>query len=717
MARRRTSSPKFWEKYKNVYAKTADTWTTRYYTRKSDPQFNLLGLDTASDDFHKKDGSSPYLSNVRYMGEREPNQRAQVMSRKGAEFMSTLGEDVFERPSSLGKSYIEVYEGKAIEWELLHNKLLTGISIYLQNLDGTNGYVKITIRDYASRNELANAIIDCSTISKLNEYSLHTIRFINTVRSTRVRVRAEIVDDLTEDELESPRNQRRAIRIRSNDDDNHEYSLYEIPNNDEALKEIPYSWTLSPNVPLTGVMVNDWRPMPRNHPFTAQKKRWMAFPVATSGAVVLYKTDLETGDTTELSTMVDSRAQAVRFVQAEGYLYYVDGYSPLRRVNLTTWAVQDVVPLVSEITLPNVTPASLTAKAGASLIWFLNNRIYLSGFADDPNLVSQSLIDDVKPRFEQYDASGKFYSPDQSPEASAASPITALCDINNYLVIFRVDGISMYDRGGSTILEDTTQVTPEGSKLGVLNQEAVTQSKGNIYFFNPIEGVCRFGGTTYKVISDDVSNLIDRIPNKEKVFMFYFNGRLRLYCSFTEGDNDRCLYYYQQLEGRLPWYQDTKTPVSSAFGDDKTGKIYGIHSETTTTMRIDEAFKDFDSYIEMEYHTNYRVPPTSVPEGDTIIRRLYVHEIADSSHSIFIGLDIDHRDDPTVWRKFASAIDRPTDNPDAVFQHTAEDGVKPHAIHCLIRATMYQVRLKRYCYKDSAEILGISTQYGDRAPI
>lgn len=716
MARRKTGNPRHWERMPNTYARTTDVWTTRYYQRKVDPLFNLLGLNPASDDFHKKEGGSPFLKNVRFMGEREPEQRAQVMSRKGARFMGTIGEDRFPRAMSLGTSYLEVYEGKAIEFVMLHNKLLTGLSMRFQNHDDAKGYIKITVRRFSDREELGNAVIDPEAIGREN-YTHHIVRLIQAVQDTQVRVRIELVDDLSADELETPRRQRRKVRILAVNEGNHERALYEVPNNNDALREIPYSWEQEPNIPLTGVMVNDWQPIPRNHPFTAQGKKFDAFPVRQSGMVVLYKRDLETGDISELSSQLHVDTQAVRFAQAEGFLYYVDGFSPLKRVNLTTWAVEDAIPQAGDITLPGVNPETLKAKEGASLIWKLNNRLYLSGFKDSPNLVIQSLIDDTKPRFDQFDASGRFFSPDESPESSAASPITAFADINDYLVVFRVDGISLYDRGGSTIYEDTRQITPEGSKIGVLNQEAVAQGKGNIYFYNQVEGVCRFGGNIYRVISGDIDPLIRRIKHKDKVFLMYNNQRLRMYHSYESEQADSCFYYYADLEGRLPWYRDTNTPVCSAYADDMTGEIHAVHSQVATLMTVDSDFKDFDSLIEMEYHTAYRVPPTSRPEGEIVIKRLHLHELADSEHSTYMGVDMDYQDIPAVWRKRITPGPKPERNPDAVFQPEAEGGITPVSIHTLIRGRMYQVRFKRYCWNETAEVLGITMEYGTKQAI
>jgi hypothetical protein len=714
MARRGSPTPRDFQRHPGIYARTSDTWTTRYYNRKSDPLFNMLGLDTNPDDFHKKDGSSPYLTNVRFMGEREAQQRAQVMSRKGALFKGTLGEDAFPRSISEGHLYINLFEGKAIEYILDHNKLLTGVSLHLYNEGKATGYVKITIRDFDTKLELANAVINTDDISRLN-FSHHVVRLINVVTPTRVLVRLEILEDVDDDEPRdlASRNAR-SIRVLAESGE-HEYALYDLPNVSDSLNEIPYTFQGDFGLPLTGVLVNDWEPMPRSEEVVSGGRKYLVFPVRRQGLVELYRQDVLNNSITLITNLVDARATAVRFAKAEGYLYYVDGFSPYRRVNLTTWAAENADAIPAEITIPGVDATTLTAKPGASLIHYLNNRIYLSGYKDDPNLVLMSLIDDIKPRFTQFN--DRFYSPDQSPEASAGSPVTALASQSDYLIIFRIDGTSMYDRGGSTILEDASQVTPEGAGLGVLNQEAVCQGNNNIYFYNPIEGVQRFGGSVNRTVSGDIENLLSRIQNKDKVFMIYQNQRVRMYFSFDGVVPDSCLYYYAELEGQLPWYMDVNTPISSAVAskDDKT--IYAVHSQVPSTMEVDAAFTDFDSYIVLEYHTQYRIPPTSDPSGYTILKRLHLHEIVDTTHSVFIGLDIDHQDTPIVWRRFVEAISNEVPNPDAVFQHTAEPGTSVIDIMMYVRCRNYQVRLKRYCYKDQGEVLGVQMEYGNKEAI
>lgn len=713
MARRRTASKKPFERYPNVYAKTTDTWTTRYYQRKKDAMMNLLGLSTSPDDFHKPEGSSPYLRNARHQGEREENQRAQVMSRKGAVALESIGEDVVQQNEASGQTYLEVYEGKAIEYTLLHNKRLTGIFLHLFNVDSATGYIKITIRNYDSKVEITNAVIDTRKIST-TRYSEHYVRFIRSVLDTRVSVRIEILDDVDTSQTLSTR-EKRGIRILSRITEDHEYAEYTLPNANGMRREIPYDFKPGRGAPLTGLTTNDWEPMKRSEEFRSGGKSYIIFPVRHDSVVELYRQDLETKSISYVTNLVSRKATVVRFDQAEGYLYYVDnsGESPFRRINLTTMVAEDVIPKQEEITTPGVTPASLTAKKGASLIHFLNNRIYLAGFKDDPNLVIVSMIDDVKPRFEQFN--DRFYSPDQSPELSAGNPITALASISDMLVVWRLSDLSMHTAGDGFEVGGTSQITPEGAALGVLNQEAVCQGKNNIYFFNPIEGVCRFAGSVNRDVSGDIDNLIRKIKHPESIFMLYQNKRVHMFFSFDEVKPDSRLYYYTELEGKLPWYLDTNTPVSSAIPAKDSNRIYAVHSEVATTMELDSQFTDFDSYIELEYNTQYRTPDDV--NGWVYVKRIHIHEIANSTHSIYVGLDVDHQDNPTVWRKFVNAVTDKTVNPDAIFPHSAEPGNAVISIHCHIKCRAYQVRLKRYCYKDTGEIMAISTEFGNKDAI
>lgn len=716
MARRKTGNLRHWERLPRTYARTSDTWTTRYYNRKDDPIFNMRGLATTNDDFHKPEGSSPYLTNIRYKGERDDDQVAQSMSRKGAELVVALGEDIFDRNINDGDTYLNLYEGRAIEWELTHSRKLTGISLHVMNTEGVVGGLEITVRHPETKKELANAVLLTEQANN-KSFTNFRLRFINAVTETRVIIRARIIDSITDEEREDGV-QPKAIRLLSVAAGAHQRADYELPNVNEALEEVPYVFSEAPLIPLTGTMVNDWEIINQGEEFRTAGERHIALPVRHDGIVEIYGVNLTTRIPYLITSDVTIGAETVRFDQAEGYLYYVDG-GPLRRINLTTMASELVVPLAEDISIPGVDPSSLTAKVGATLIHFLFNRLYLSGFKDDPNLVIVSLIDAVKPRYEQYN--DRFYSPDQSPELSTGSPITALSDIGGYIIVMRTDGLSAYDYGSGTSAIDSNQITPEGAQLGVTNQEAVVKGNNNLYFFNKQAGMVRFAGSVNRIMVTDIDNLIKQIKNPDKVALVYdkANDAVRLYCSFENDYNDSCLYYYVQLEGQLPWYRDTNTPVGAGINATESDLVYAFHSQVANLMIVDskDNFTDYDSYIVMEQHTQYRVPPTSDVSGVTYLRRLHLHELANKRHSIYLAIDVDHRDRPIVWRRFIDVEDEPEYNPDAAFQQTAQPGKVIISINMLQQCNQYQVRFKRYCYRDSGEVLGASIEYGDRKPL
>ncbi len=67
---------KWFEKYPGVYARTGSTWNGRPGQRDTRALFNLFGLNTAMDPLHKEEGESPYLTNLRFFGEKELVERA-----------------------------------------------------------------------------------------------------------------------------------------------------------------------------------------------------------------------------------------------------------------------------------------------------------------------------------------------------------------------------------------------------------------------------------------------------------------------------------------------------------------------------------------------------------------------------------------------------------------------------------------------------------------
>ena len=156
-----------WQRlYSDVYSRSSTTWQTR--TGRRNYEFstfaNLLGLNTAFDDIHKSDGESPYLRNVRYMGEREQIQRAQVTSRTGA---NLLGVKSFEITPALDPEYhLEMWEGRSLEFDLpKQDTVLIGGALEIRNVEKAKGRLRIFLKQEKNAREICDGCVDLENIS------------------------------------------------------------------------------------------------------------------------------------------------------------------------------------------------------------------------------------------------------------------------------------------------------------------------------------------------------------------------------------------------------------------------------------------------------------------------------------------------------------------------------------------------------------------------
>lgn len=710
-----------------AYARTSGVWQTRQGRRNRELATfaNLLGLNTSLDDMHKKDGESPYLRNVRYMGEKQIYQRAQAMSRYGQGFLKSIGDVKSYPDKSDAQTYIEVYEGKAIEFDIEFTKTLIGGMLYVQNIDGAKGALRVMLKKDADSEVICDAMINLEGVQKL-DYDKKEFRFIQGVEETNIAggkatIRIEIIDDVDQDVCGSAPVKGRIVRLLATGEKNHRSANYELPNTDMCLHEQPYDFTQEPGQPLFGIRTNGLKPMLRGTLECCDKTQYLIFPVMNNGVVELYRQDVtNNGDPIKITlhAPIYAATKAVRFSkEMEGYIYYVDGESPLRRMKMCDWTTEDVVPLASEIdTTITTDPAELTAKPGASIIYKLRNRIYLGGFKDDPNFVQFSLIDGNGAQPKQYNEG--FYSPDRSPKDSTCSPNVAFASLDTNLVVFRNDGNSVFSAPTGLEFGKAQQLDTFASNIGVANQESVVEGNGNIYLYNKTEGFRRFAGTDSSFQSIAIDNELRRIKDVNKVFLLAHGNKVRFW--FDRNDSGHISHqfvYHTILAGSSPWYMDGNTPVQWAIGDQTSDMIYAMHSQYPATFIVDkeDQFTDFDSSIKFEYDTQYKSPGSLM--GKTILRRVQVKVIANSTNSWFIGVDYDHRDNPVVWRKFVKGQEDTDTNEDAIFSNTADAGA--YVINLMMRAQCrdFQVRVATYCYRSQAELLMIVGEYGGVDPL
>lgn len=719
MARRRTGR-KWFESYSDVRARTTVTWQTRQGRRNREfASFsNLLGLNTAFDDLHKKDGESPFLRNVRYMGEKQKAQRTQVTSRNGAGFLRSIG-DITNYPSqSDATTYLELHEGKALEFDIDFADVLVGGMMFIKNVEKARGALRVSLKRNRKSRPICEAFIDLDRIN-VSKYSEAEFRFIQTLtREGRPgaagTIRLEIMDDINPDDaMDSNPIGARSVHILAGNHGTHREAEHELPNTDEALREVPYEFEDRVNIPLFGIKTNPYKVMGKGVEVWREDKRFLVFPVKLGEAINLWRYGVEDDTMVQLSANVHDDATIVRFALADGYIYYVDGHSPLQRINVTTWNSGIARANPDDIDVDGVSAASLQAKEGASLIYHMRNRLFLSGFSDDPNLVQMSLINSMGPQFDQYNEA--FYSPDRSPSTAAYGPITAFAKIEDSLAIFRTDGSSLFSAPTGLEFGRAQQTDSFAWNIGVERQEDLAEGNGNVWFYNRSEGFRRYAGTDSSFNSATVDNELRRITPDSNRFMLAHGNKVRFYFDREDrGKSDHALVFHTILSGQSPWYMDDNVPMMWAVGDSQSDTIYACHSDYPAIYIVDadDNYKDFDSPVVMQYHTQYRSPGEL--SGYTILRRVLSKVIENHTHSWFIGVDFDHKNDPAVWRKIVQGRVTDEENPESIFGDTAEPGSETLNIFLRTQCRDMQIRYLVYVYKGSAELLYAEGQYGGR---
>ena len=791
--RRRQYPGSFWFRQPGqAYARTSG-WPSRYYQRKVSGSVvaALAGLNTTSDDFAKRDGESPYIWNARLTGTKETRKRAQSMSRMGQEFLCMPDGAEATHNAPEGKYKIAVGEDMSIRWNINVKNKLTQVGLFFSfdgtiNYSNTNAHFVLILRN-SSGKEVCRAIRKVSELVKHGAGTLEWFRFIRP-QTGAVTLEATLVDDLDDDGNALGY----VVYLRGTGYANHYYAEHELPNLDKSLREKAYQWKPGVSIPCTAYKDTDWETFPvwlQNGYFNAGGSRYTIIGVKHSNTIELFKVktldvDNNTGSYKNAQTLdcsqlippntINPNATQVRMTQAGNHLYFVDGYSPLRKINLDDWTVSDARPNMNSVDTPGFTPnmyyykntiivanghfqraktdfeagdsykqddweqlddgSSITAWAGASLIYFMNNRLFLSGFRHatvginapkaEPNLVIMSSIDSVTARYDMFNRELEFfYVPDRAPSSSSSSPVTAFSNIGDYLLIFTADGLYFEQVQAAVEFSGISQSTPEGSQYGVIKQEHVCKGRNNVYFLNPTMGVMRTAGSTATVMSSPVDSEIAKFGEGaseevqarfEKIHLTMTDELLRMYYSPDNGNNSECLVDYATIpQHRSYWYRDNNTPIAYTTIDMGSDNYFGVHSDYPALVRLDSTLKDFDCAILYEYYTKYLGTPDRLDH--CIVRRVHVTTLQTYQSSIFIGLDYDHNNSPIVWRKFVTPTIPGTFENEDIFGDDGESGATNLDIRILTDDTRFvQLRLKQYCYDFQAEILQLGFEYGNR---
>lgn len=787
---RRDSYPgnKWFRRPGQAYARTSG-WPTRYYQRKIGGSIvtALAGLNTTADDFAKREGESPYMWNARLNGTKETRKRAQSMSRMGQEFLCLPPDSETTHIAANCEFRVAVREDLSIKWNISVANKLTSVGLrfaFPEAPDNTNAHFVLILRDNKGK-ELCRAIRKVTELYK-RAGELEWFRFIRTATGT-VTLEATLIDDLDN-------NGRRVdytVYMYAAGHANHKYAEHDLPNLNKSLREKPYDWQPGVSIPCTSYKETSWSTFPvwlQNGYFSAGGARYTVIGAKHDGKVDIYKVkyadvDANTGaykNSTKLKAelmisthKINANATQVRMAQAGNSLYFVDGHSPLQKVKLDDWSVVNAVPDTNAVDVPGFTPnmlyykntiivanghfqrakqdfeakdnydqndweqldngSSITAWPGASLIYFMNNRLFLSGFRNatvgatpkaEPNLVIMSSIDSVTARYDMFNRELEFfYVPDRAPSSSASAPVTAFSNIGDYLLVFTADGIYIEQVQSAVEFAGIAQHTPEGSQYGVIKQEHVCKGRNNVYFFNPSMGIMRTAGSTANVMSSPIDAEINKFgegtPDEvkrryEKLFLTMTDELLRVYYTPGNDKNSECLVDYATIpQHKSYWFRDNNTPLAYTTIDKGSGHYFGVHSEIPALIKLDSTLKDFDCAILYEYYTKYIGTPDRLDH--CIVRRVHVTTLQTYQSSVYVGLDYDHNNKPIVWKKFIAPTVPGTFETEDIFGDDNESGATNLDIRILTDDTRFvQLRLKQYCYDFQAEILQLGFEYGNR---
>ena len=272
---------------------------------------------------------------------------------------------------------------------------------------------------------------------------------------------------------------------------------------------------------------------------------------------------------------------------------------------------------------------------GAKFIMFHNNRLYLAGFRNDPNLVQVSSIEAEGPNFTQFPY--RFYAPNRSPYDTSLNPITALTEYaSDQIMISMKNGFSIYSTYGSsssTGLEDNipTQISTFMDSAGVRAQGDITNYKGVVYSFDEREGLRRFTGALWNSLPTTVDSHYDRVDMSRPRKIWGFSNKLYFnYYDKLDG-KAKCLIWDQQMNyQQMPWFQDVDVPFCDVRYDESEDLI-GIHPDYPAIMKLyaEDTWRRFDSPIVFRRDTKFLSLPGNA--ADIIVKRVHIKVLANAN--------------------------------------------------------------------------------------
>lgn len=364
----------------------------------------------------------------------------------------------------------------------------------------------------------------------------------------------------------------------------------------------------------------------------------------------------------------------------------------------------------------------------ASLIMFHNNRLYLAGFRNDPNLVQISAIDAEGPNFNQFPY--RFYSPNRSPYDTSLNPITALTEVaSDQIMISLKNGFSIYQTYGSsksTGLEDAIpmQVSTFTDSAGVRAQGDICNYKGVVYSFDEKEGLRRFTGALWNSLPTTIDSHYDRVDMSKPRKIWGFSNKLYFnYYDKLDGKS-KCLIWDQQMNyQQMPYFQDVDIPFCDVRFDESED-VVGIHPDYPCALLhyAEDTWRRFDSPIVFRRDTKYLSLPGNA--ADIIVSRVHVKVLANTNRWWWMSILADKqaltqvRGKDRVYRQPAwdTLIEKEPVEAAFPFEDVFEqDAVYRMSINNVrIQCESVQVRMQTKTFRNFASLLSVLVEVSPR---
>lgn len=291
-------------------------------------------------------------------------------------------------------------------------------------------------------------------------------------------------------------------------------------------------------------------------------------------------------------------------------------------------------------TIESVSFVDARPVIAASLIVHHNNRLYLAGFRNDPNLVQISAIDKDGPDYTLFPY--RIYVPNRSPYDTSLNPITAIVEYTTDELM--IVGKSSFARFQSNVnIEDGTpsQVSTYMDSAGVQTQGDIVNYKGVLYSFDQKEGIRRYSGATWSKLPTTVDSHYDRVDmTKPRKIWGYAN---KLYFNYTDSIDHKakCLIWDMDMNyQQYPWFQDVDIPFCDARFDESEDLI-GIHPDYPCIMRLyaEDVWARLDTPIVFRRDTKYLSLPGNA--ADIIVKRIHAKIINNANRWWWISVNGD----------------------------------------------------------------------------